>query len=566
MRKPSRSFEKVLTVIPQHIDARRNLAMAHLEKGNISKAKELLHECIKIDPTNVWSFVLLGNIATKHERNFEVAAFYYEKGLSINPDDNILLNNFAALRMEMGNIDQARELFEKALKIDSSYPNTYFRLALLHRITNSPEKALKIMDQLFMQTSSTDIRSAPVYKNARGLYLEICTELARKESPALMNRIMMRKTEMEIVTGHPIKIEEDNSLEYISAVSQMAWKHNRDEHRIRYRMRSEAMTPHLVAHELEHIVLEHDARQLSRNRFFTTTAKTREYAIGSIADHIAKLQRQGYSEESISNTILKLTSGLSNQIFNCPLDMVVEHNIYNKYPDLRHSQFASLHQMNLEALQTFTNQEIKTAHPPLIFRASVTLNCAYAFFIDHLYQGVTDYAAAYRTSDYFSHGKNLFDIWKKRMENYTPGDEYEMVDEYAAILKLRPWYDWQIDPILSHQEKVPEQSHSTAPVITEKPEAYTFCLDALKRFDGKSRDEIFNVISEISMLGMNGIDYITTGKTYTLKSLPDETFAGLHILCLMYVGFKLYDPAVNCGLDFSEAYKMALDSKNAVIH
>jgi tetratricopeptide (TPR) repeat protein len=292
-----------------------------------------------------------------------VAAFYYEKGLTINPDDNLLLNNFAALSMEMGNIDQARELFEKALKIDPIYPHTYYGLALLHRVTNYPEKALKILDQLFMQPSSTDIRSTPVYGNARDLYLEICTELARKDSEALMNGIMARKMALEVTTGYSISIEMDNSLEYISAVSQMAWKHNRDEHRIRYRMRSEAMTPHLVAHELEHIVLEHEARQLARNRFFTTTAKTREYAIGSVADHIAKLQRQGYSEESISNTILKLTSGLSNQIFNCPLDMVVEQNIYNKYPDLRHSQFASLRQMHLEALQTFTNQEIKKLTP-----------------------------------------------------------------------------------------------------------------------------------------------------------------------------------------------------------
>ncbi len=564
--KAIKYFEKVIETIPQHIDARRNLAMAHLEEGNIQKAKELLHECIKIDPTNVWSFVLLGNIATKHERAFEVAAFYYEKGLTINPDDNILLNNFAALRMEMGNIDQARELFEKALKIDSNYPNTYYGLALLHRITNSPEMALKILEQLFMQPSSVDIRSTPVYSNARNLYLEICTELARKESGDMMHGIMTRKMALEATTGCPISIAEDNTLEYISAVSQMAWKHNRDEHRIRYRMRSEAMTPHLVAHELEHIVLEHEARQLARNRFFTTTAKTREYAIESIADHIAKLQRQGYAEESISNIILKLTHGLSNQIFNCPLDMVVEQNIYSKYPDLRHSQFASLHQMHLEALQTFTNQEIKKLTPPSIFRASVTLNCAYAFFIDHLYQGVSDYAAAYRTSAYFSHGKNLFDIWKKRMENFTPGDEYEIVDEYASILKLRPWYEWQLDPVHLNKESNADKSTSSAPLTTDKPEAYTFCLDALRRFKGKSRDEIFTVISEISILGMNGIDHTTTGKTYTLKAYPNEAFSGIHLLCLMYVGFKIYDSSVNCGLDFAAAYEMALAAHKEILH
>ncbi len=232
-QKAIKYFIKVIETVPQHVDARRNLAMAHLENGNIPLAKELLLQCLKIDPTNVWTFVLLGNIATKHERAFDVAAFYYEKGLTINPDDNLLLNNFAALCMEMGSIDQARELFEKALKIDPSYPNTYFGLALLHRVTNSPEKALKILDQLFMQPPLTDIRSAPVYGNARDLYLEISTELANKESGTLMNGIMARKMALEATTGYSISIEMDNSLEYISAVSQMAWKHNRDEHRIR---------------------------------------------------------------------------------------------------------------------------------------------------------------------------------------------------------------------------------------------------------------------------------------------------------------------------------------------
>ena len=152
------------------------------------------------------------------------------------------------------------------------------------------------------------------------------------------------------------------------------------------------------------------------------------------------------------------------------------------------------------------------------------------------------------------------------MENFTPGDEYEMVDEYAHILKLRSWYDWQIDPVHLNREKEYDKSTLSAPLTTDKPEAYTFCLDALRRFDGKSRDEIFNVISEISILGMNGIDHTTAGKTYTLKAYPDESLSGLHLLCLMYVGFKLYDPAVNCGLDFSEAYEMALDNQKAVIH
>ncbi|MDD3249357.1 MAG: tetratricopeptide repeat protein [Smithellaceae bacterium] len=348
--KAIKYFSKVIEVIPEHVEARRNLAMAHLESGDVSQARELLRQCLKIDPTNVWTYVLLGNIATRHERAFDVAEFYYEAGLNINPKDNLLLNNFATLHMEQGHLDRARELFNQALAIDPAYPNTYYGLALVNRLNGNPEAALKILKQLFEQPVSTDIRSVPVYKNARELYLELSTEIARRNSRVLMESILERKSALESATGHPIVIEEDNSLEYISAVSQMAWKHKRNEHRVRYRMRSEAMTPHLVAHELEHIVLEQEARLINRNRFFATTAKTREYAVHAIADHITKLQRQGYSEDRISDIMLKLIQGLTGQLFNLPLDMLVERNIYNKYPNLRHSQFASLHQMHTEGL------------------------------------------------------------------------------------------------------------------------------------------------------------------------------------------------------------------------
>ena len=564
-RKAIKMFTKVLEIIPNHVDARRNLAMAHLELGNVAKAKEHLEECLKLDPANAWSFVLLGNIYAKHERNQPVAEFYYEAGLTTSPNDNILLNNYAALQMEQGKTVKAKELFERALAADSSYPNTYYGLAYLHQINREPAAAIAILDRLFDQPKSSDMRSESVYRNARALYLELSDELARQDSTRLMGLIQEKKSELERAAGQRISIEEDNSLEYVSAVAQMAWKHGRDEHRVRYRMKSEAVTPHLVAHELEHIVLEQQARAEGRNLFFVTTAETRTAAVHSVASHVSKLQQQGYAEKNIAEVIPQLIHGLCNQIFNCPLDMVVEHNLYAKYPELQRSQFVSLHQMYQEALKAFTSPEIKKLTPPSIFRASNTLNCAYALFIDHLYQGRTDYSSAYRSSEIFSTGKNLFDIWKKQMEVFQPGDEYALVDEFARLLKLRSWYIWKTDDVPDLSVTELPSATNTVPLTTDKPEAYIYCLDALRRFDGKSRDEIFAVASEIGILGMNGIDH-TSEKTYSLKAYPGETFTGLSLLCLMYVGFKLYDPSVNSGLDFAEAYEMALEAHKAAVH
>ena len=45
-QKAVKLFGKVLEVIPQHVDARRNLAMAHLETGNHQQARILLEECL----------------------------------------------------------------------------------------------------------------------------------------------------------------------------------------------------------------------------------------------------------------------------------------------------------------------------------------------------------------------------------------------------------------------------------------------------------------------------------------------------------------------------------------
>ena len=455
--------------------------------------------------------MLLGNIYAKHEQNKEVASFYYEAGLAIHPGDNLLLTNFAALQLKSGKVAEAKSLLERALAADPTHPHTYYGLALLHKTAHSPEKAMKLLEQIFSLPKSSDIRSEPVYHNSRELYAELCAEMANSDSAKLIDNIFAHKGELEETTGHSISIEEDASLEYVSAVAQMAWKHGRDEHRVRYRLRSPAMTPHLLAHEMEHIVLEHEARKIAKNRMFITTAKTREFAIRSIADHIAKVQRQGYSDANISDVMLKLIHGLSNQIFNCPIDMVVEHNLYSKYPYLYCSQFVSLRQMHEEALQAFTNQEIKRLTPPAIFRASVTLNCAYAIFIDHLYGGLTDYCAAYRNFENLSTARNLFKLWKERMASFRPGDEYELVDEYARQLKLLSWYEWRPNNA-DLSAGTSDDTSSSPPLKSDNPETYTYCLDALRRFDGKSRDQIFAVASEIGILGMKGIDHTTPGK------------------------------------------------------
>jgi hypothetical protein len=51
-------------------------------------------------------------------------------------------------------------------------------------------------------------------------------------------------------------------------------------------------------------------------------------------------------------------------------------------------------------------------------------------------------------------------------------------------------------------------------------------------FAGKSREEIFRIVSEIGMLGTKGIDCSDPDKTCLSNSFSQQEFTGLHLLCL----------------------------------
>ncbi|MCK4828768.1 tetratricopeptide repeat protein, partial [bacterium] len=364
-------FLKVLSVAPHLVDVRRDLANAYLQSGNSDKAQKHLKECIQIDANDVRSYVLLGIIYTKYHPNLDVAELYYQKGLSIQPDDNFLLNNYAALKMEKKQFKEAQDLFEKALAIDPSYPNTYYGLSQVYRSVGNNEQAIELLNRLFDQPKHDDIRCVQVYQQAWNLFLEINNNIAEKSFDKLMAYILDYKKEAEERTGFPIQILEDNSLQNRSTTVQTAWRHKRKEHLVKYRKNSPAVIPHLIAHEIEHILLEDAARKKGCNRHYFTTAKTREYAIRSISDHIHKFQKQGYAEDKIINH-------LCGQLYNCPVDMVVEYNIFQKYDKLRPSQIVSLYRFYKEALYVFTSSKIRKLMPPHIYRAGITLDCASA--------------------------------------------------------------------------------------------------------------------------------------------------------------------------------------------
>ncbi|MDA8377616.1 MAG: hypothetical protein M0Z50_11295 [Planctomycetia bacterium] len=61
---------------------------------------------------------------------------------------------------------------------------------------------------------------------------------------------------------------------------------------------------------------------------------------------------------------------------------------------------------------------------------------------------------------------------------------------------------------------------------------------------------------EIGKLGQTVLDVNSPDQKYQLRSLPGQ-YSGLHLVCLMYVAFKILNPSLDIGMDFSQEYQMA---------
>jgi tetratricopeptide (TPR) repeat protein len=106
-------FKEVLAVVPENLDARRNMAKAHLELNNIEKAKNIFQEILQLSPADHDAAVTLGNIYARNENNTDVAVFYYDLCLQHHPGDAMLACNYAALMLQTGEFQKAEALVQR---------------------------------------------------------------------------------------------------------------------------------------------------------------------------------------------------------------------------------------------------------------------------------------------------------------------------------------------------------------------------------------------------------------------------------------------------------------------
>lgn len=138
-------LQKVLEEIPEHAHARKLLAAALVESGNVERAQELIAGLQDSGDPLLQS--LHGDIALR-KRDYALASAHFAKALEISPDNVKLLTELAQARQRSGDEAGAIEALTRAAELDTGSTHPEVLLVMTHLKAGRFTQALAVVDRL----------------------------------------------------------------------------------------------------------------------------------------------------------------------------------------------------------------------------------------------------------------------------------------------------------------------------------------------------------------------------------------------------------------------------------
>ena len=583
-------FDKALPLLedaikdnPQNSEAWRVLAQIHwFYHHQPDKAYDELIEALRCEPKNIWALVLMGNLLTKEKNDVEHAQQYFNKVLEYHPDNAIAINNIGATFMERKDYEGALPYMEKALAIDDSYANSYYGLALCYYKLDRIEDAFEICYKGALKSSDRPENPA-VREELIKLYITVAKEFADKTN--YINVWKGIKDELEAVDHVNIRIVEDKTLN-VHAKMEYAPLHAAKEHVIRYNPEKD-FVEHLFIHEMMHLKMSQQATKTNRAKAVISSEATRTAFKKRYLSFMKKKHSHIPSQE-LDKVIAGLADGLGLQLMNCPLDLLVEHNIYSDYKIVRPIQMLSLFHMEQDNIEAVKQTASNGFFPKEIVYANKVMNIVTSMHFKDMY-GINLIGQYHPTKQELEHAKDLYDEFKAYLDTYKAGDEYEMLEYFVqsfnmeelveivdesqvtagmkADLSMKSDLKDLADGALSEEDADVANAqfalnHQDGADPAETMMMSMYMLGAMEYFDTLEPRDVHRIAIEIAMVGVTGID---PKKKYSIKSLPGKEFGGYQFLAYYYVSWARAIPEKldKLGLPFSKAYESALQMYNA---
>lgn len=562
-------LEHIIETCPLHVDAHRILAQIEMERGNYEDAYNKNLDALRIDPSNLWALILMGNICVK-KNDLDLADIFYNKVLDYHPNDNLALNNIAGTYIQAKKYDKAIELFEKVLKQDDTYLNTYYGIALTYYNKGVSDKALEYCIQ-GMKKGVNRPQDRGIRDEIQKLAMTVAHDITDKFDFSI--EIGMEKKRLSEMTDVPLKVEEDSTIN-VNARMEYYIAHRRSFNRVVYNP-TKKYHAHLLMHEFMHLEMAIEASKVSKNKLTVEGDKEAGAFRKWIAPELGKL-RGMLTEERLGMFVSQMHQGLMLQAMNSPLDLLVEDRIYKNYPALRPLQMLSLVEMEIENVDSVT-KSAKSEIPKKIVSANRIMNVVSALHLQDMYG--FNIAPHYKpTPNEKKIADDLYEEYKAYKDDYAPGEEYDLLEYFVESLGLTEFFELvneihfknlnlppknevpqeSIDPA-SHEEQTAAfaEIHKDGENPAETMMMSMYMLGTMEYLKNLPQYDVHSIAIEIAVVGVNGIN--PNNKGYKIDALPDREFGGFEFLAWYYVSWAIAIPEKlsSLGLPFSQAYEAA---------
>ncbi|GGF27463.1 tetratricopeptide repeat protein [Hymenobacter cavernae] len=596
-----RQFRQALPRLHQLIEQNPTVSEYHRvlgqvlsELGQPEEALDALLDALRWDPRNGYALIMTGNIYARQQEDLKSAKTFYDQALTLNPRDFIAINNIGGNLMQSGRPQEAERYFEIAHEIEPNYPNTLYALAMVRQQRGAYEEAFDFATRALRHASLGD----PILRASLALATETATKYLNSTNTfSIANEYQLRVQEQ---AGKEIRVDEDAYLP-TAAKLEIAENYNRSYHHVKFKPDYPAVE-HLIMHEIVHLDFVLQARAAGNNQLFTTNGPRKEKFIRAAEPQLKKLQKAGYKEQNIAGFVDSIFEGMMRQIYNVPIDLFIEDFLYQEFPEARPLQFLSLLKLLQEYIEAARNKQVAEFSPPSVHKANTVLNLVMALQFRDLfgYNAVPDFRAP---ATQIKEAERLWAEYLEYRADRQAGEEYEVVQHWGDDLGLGAYFELkdeqavrtdqpgagsgQTPPsasLASTDEPAGEESPEEVlnrierdPLGLDEPEpadarkgplsfsdspaggmaVMFYCLDWLKYFEGKTRQQVQDVTFEIAMLGRSGLNPGDSAQKYSLASVPGKKYSALHLLTGMYTGFQELDPSLDTGLDFANELAMA---------
>ncbi len=159
LRSAAAMLTQAIAIDPEYVPALVELSDVYVNQANasllsfadgFSRARSLLDQALLVDAEFGPAYAQMGRIKLYYDWDIVGADHAIQRALQLDSGDARIINNAAALASNRGRLDEALELYQRAIKLDPVRHNLYINLGLTHYKLHQLDAAAAAIDKAML--------------------------------------------------------------------------------------------------------------------------------------------------------------------------------------------------------------------------------------------------------------------------------------------------------------------------------------------------------------------------------------------------------------------------------